>query len=67
MKNGQTIGVCDFLEGGYEGENNGYINLLMIGKSFRGIGIGSNILKLIEEKMKMKGSQMVIGFVQTII
>ena len=49
---GEIIGIVDFIAGGYDGEaEQGFLSLLMISKSHRGLGIGTEIVAAIEERL----------------
>lgn len=50
---GQMIGVLDYLAGGYEGNpKHAFLLLLMIARPYRGSGIGSEVVRLLEEHLR---------------
>jgi ribosomal protein S18 acetylase RimI-like enzyme len=62
----KIVGVCDYLEYGFEGDNgNGYINLIIICKENRNHGIGREVLDKIEIGIRKHKCQRIIAFVQT--
>jgi len=53
---GKMIGVVDFVPGDIEGTaHSGFISLLMIVASWRNRGIGTRILELVEDRIRVTG------------
>jgi len=53
---GKMIGIADFVPGDFEGMAHvGFISLLMIAAPWRNRGIGTRILELVEDKIRMTG------------
>lgn len=55
--NGEMVGVVDFVMSNYEGNpSHAYLSLLMISKGKRGIGLGSAVVKTVEEEILKNSS-----------
>ena len=49
---GAMIGVVDFIPRGFQGNvQHAFLSLLMMARSFRGVGIGSEVVKLVEAEI----------------